>query len=71
MLWFGKKFSTPSPRAERQAWRIMRGLYTILIVIGLVFLVVSLASSPVKWKSVIQALIMLALGSGGILSQRK
>ncbi len=71
MLWFGKKFSSPSPEAELSAWKIMRGLYILLVVIGTAFLAISLASPPIKWKSVIQALIMLALGGGGILSQRK
>jgi hypothetical protein len=46
---------------------VMLGIYTLLLVTGALFLRSSVfGGSEVSWKTLVQALIMLALGAGGM-----
>ena len=67
MLLYNRYFSRDTFEANRRAWEIMLGIYAISSVSGIYFLFLSLASAPlVQWRTLIQALIMLGLGGGGI-----
>lgn len=68
MLLYNKFFSKDTDVSNRRAWKIMFGVYVILTVAGFYFMVHALLlSDQVQWKTLIQALIMLGLGSGGVL----
>ena len=68
MLLFNKFFSKDTPEANRRAWGIMLGIYFSLVGAGIYFFIKSLFLAPeVQWKTFVQSLIMLLLGSGGIL----
>jgi len=67
MLLYNKFFSKDTEAARQKAWKIMLGVYAILAIAGLYFIIQTVFIAPViKWKTVLQALIMLLLGSGGI-----
>jgi hypothetical protein len=66
MLVYNKFFSQDTDVANKRAWAIMLVVYIILAVAGILFMVGALRADPIRWKTVIQALIMLVLGSGGM-----
>jgi hypothetical protein len=68
MLLFNKFLSQDTPESNRRAWMIMLGVYFILAGAGVFFFIKSLFLVPeVQWKTFVQSLILLLLGSGGIL----
>jgi len=73
MLLYNRFFSEDTPKTNRQAWKIMVGLYTFFSLAGIYFLIFSLFLVPeIQWKTFVQALILLALGGGGLsISFRK
>ena len=68
MLLYNKFLSQDTSETNRRAWMIMLGVYFILAGAGVFFFIQSLFLSPeIQWKTFVQSLIMLLLGSGGIL----
>ncbi len=67
MLLFNKYFSKDTPETNLRAWKIMLGLYIILALVGTYFMIYSLfLTHEIQWKTLVQSLIMLGLGGGGI-----
>jgi MFS family permease len=67
MLLYNRFFAEDTPETNRRAWKIMLGLYVILTGAGIYFFVKALFLAPqIQWKTVVQSIIMLALGGGGI-----
>jgi len=67
LLLYNKFFSEDTPEANRRAWKIMLGIYSILAAGGIYFFVYSLfLAAQVQWKTFVQSLILLLLGGGGI-----
>jgi proton-dependent oligopeptide transporter, POT family len=67
MLLYNRFLSEDTPAANQLAWRIMLGVYILLTVFGLYFMVsVLFLSDQIQWKTFVQALIMLGIGGGGI-----
>jgi hypothetical protein len=72
MLLYNKYFSKDTEAARQKAWKIMLGVYAVLVLAGIYFIFQTLFIAPViKWKTVLQALIMLLLGGGGIFISLK
>jgi POT family proton-dependent oligopeptide transporter len=73
MLLYNRFFSQDTPQTNRRAWKIMLGLYVIITGAGLYFFIYSLFLSPqIQWKTLVQSVIMLVLGGGGVvISLRK
>ena len=68
MLFYNKYFSEDTPETNRRAWRIMLGIYIVLLIVGCYFLIYSLFLTPqIQWKTFVQSLIMVFLGGGGIM----
>ncbi|MDH4219037.1 MAG: MFS transporter [Candidatus Aminicenantes bacterium] len=68
MLLYDRFFSEDTPKTNLRAWRIMLGIYVIITAVGVYFLILSLFLSPqVQWRTLVQSLIMLAFGGGGVL----
>lgn len=68
MLLYNKFFSQDTPETNRRAWRIMLGVYVVFAAAGVFFFVDSLfLTAVIKWKTFVQSLIMIGLGSGGVL----
>jgi dipeptide/tripeptide permease len=51
---------------RRKARVIMFGVYALIMLLGAAFLVVAVGSTPVQYRTVIQACIFLGLGGGGL-----
>ncbi|OGD25840.1 MAG: hypothetical protein A2Y56_08085 [Candidatus Aminicenantes bacterium RBG_13_63_10] len=67
MLLYNRFFSEETARSNRRAWEIMLGVYGLFVAVGLYFLVESLFLSPqVQVRTLIQSLILLGLGGGGL-----
>lgn len=67
MLLYNRYFSQDTPEANQRAWRIMLAIYILLAACGVCFLVYVLFIAPeIKWTTLVQSLIMLGLGGGGI-----
>ncbi len=66
MLLYDRFFSEDTPETNLRAWRIMLGIYVIITAAGIYFFIQSLLISPqVQWRTLVQSLIMLAIGGGG------
>jgi hypothetical protein len=67
MLFYNKFFSEDTPASNRRAWKIMMGIYGVLAVAGLYFLVYSIfLADQINWRTLVQALILILLGGGGV-----
>jgi len=70
LILFARRFGRDTPEARRGARLIMYGVYALIVLLGAVFLYSALATSPVQYRTGVQALIFLALGVGGLLMNR-
>lgn len=67
MLLYNKFFSEDTPESNRRAWMIMMGIYCVLAAAGLYFLIHSIfLADQINWRTLVQALILLFLGGGGV-----
>jgi dipeptide/tripeptide permease len=72
MLLYNKFFSEDTPEANFRAWKIMLGVYSVLAAAGVYFLISSLFfSEQVQFRTLIQALILMGLGGGGMFISLK
>jgi MFS family permease len=72
----GRRFGTDTPETRRGARRVMVGVYLVLTVLGLAVLGYDVWahmswSAPLNYKTAVQALLFIALGSGGIAILRR
>ena len=67
MLLYNHFFSKDTPETNRRAWKIMLGIYILIAGAGLYFFISALFLKPqIQWKTLVQSLIMLGLGGGGV-----
>lgn len=73
MLLYNKFFAEDTPLTNRRAWTIMLGLYFIFCIAGIFFFVkAAFLAEQIQWRMLVQSLILLILGAGGIrLSLKK
>jgi len=72
LLLFNRYFASDTPRTNARALKIMTGIYAALIVIGAWFFYASVSGGgPVGYKTMVQALIMLLIGTGGLFISLK
>ena len=71
MVVFFKKFGDDTPDTRARAARTMHLVYGLIAVLGAAFLVMGLAADPMQIRTVVQALIFLGLGLGGIVIVRR
>ncbi len=67
LMLFNKYFAEDTHRASRAARRIMSGVYLLLICLGGWFLVTSVSGTSINFKVLVQSVIMLLIGTGGII----
>ena len=70
LLLFARAFGEDTETTRRKARRVMRGVYGVITVLGLAFLVVALTGETVQARTAVQALIFSALGLGGLAMNR-
>ncbi|NOR13074.1 MAG: hypothetical protein GQ545_07450 [Candidatus Aminicenantes bacterium] len=67
MLLYNKFFSEDTPETNRRAWKVMLGIYFILAASGLYFVIYSIfLADQIQWRTLIQSLILLIMGGGGM-----
>ena len=71
LVMFFRKFGEDTPETRHSATRAMQLVYSLIGLLGVAFLVLGLTADPVQIKTVVQALIFLALGLGGIIINRR
>jgi len=71
MLLYNRFFSQDTPKTNLRARIVMLVIYLVLVGAGGYFLIESLFLAPqIQWKTLVQALIMLLLGGGGLVISR-
>jgi proton-dependent oligopeptide transporter, POT family len=70
LIVFARRFGEDTAETRRRAARVMTGVYTLIGLLGVAFLIFALTASPVQYKTAIQALIFLLLGGGGLAINR-
>jgi POT family proton-dependent oligopeptide transporter len=67
MLLYNRFFAEDTEVTRKRAWRIMVGVYAVLALAGVVFLGQSLLDPEgIQWKTLIQSVILMGLGGGGM-----
>ncbi len=67
LLLYDRFFSTDTPKANSISRKIMLGVYSLLIVLGMFFLyIAAFSGQEISYKTLVQASIMLIIGIGGI-----
>jgi dipeptide/tripeptide permease len=66
MILYNRIFAADTPRTNALARVVMTVVYLLIIGLGVWFMALGLRGQPVAYKTVVQACIMLALGSGGL-----
>jgi hypothetical protein len=72
LILYNRWFIHDTPRSYQLAWRTMMIIYGFLTITGVVFIYHSvLIQETIAYKTLIQALILLILGAGGIMISMK
>jgi dipeptide/tripeptide permease len=71
LFFYNRAFAQDTPEASAKARVIMIGLYGLFVVVGLFFLWMALfGGEEISYKTLVQAVILTALGIGGVLISR-
>jgi hypothetical protein len=71
LVMFFRRFGEDTPETRLAAARTMQLVYGAIALIGAAFLGVGLTADPVQIRTVVQALIFVTLGVGGIVINRR
>jgi hypothetical protein len=66
LITYNQIFVEDTPATNRLAWRVMLVVYIVLAVLGIWYFSTSLMGDEVSYKTLVQAVIMLVIGGGGI-----
>lgn len=66
LITYNKIFVEDTPATNRLAWRVMLVVYIVLAILGVWYFSTSLTGEEVSYKTLVQAVIMLVIGGGGI-----
>jgi proton-dependent oligopeptide transporter, POT family len=67
LIMYNKIFALDSPKTNLLAWRIMLGVYVLLVILGIWYLASSVSGPEISYKTMVQAVIMLLIGVGGVV----
>ena len=68
LIFYNQFFAADTPQTNSRARTIMIGIYCLLLVVGAIFLYGSIyGAETVQYKTMVQAIIMLLIGAGGLL----
>ena len=67
LVFYDRAFAADTPETHEKARKLMLGIYLLLLVVGLLFLLSSIfGGAEISYKTLVQAGIMLLLGAGGM-----
>jgi dipeptide/tripeptide permease len=67
LVLFARRFGADTTLTRRRARVFMRAVYVAVLLVGGAFLAAAFSSSPVQARTAVQALIFIALGTGGLV----
>ena len=67
MVLFSRRFGEDTPESRAGAARAMRIVYLLIALLGAVFLAFGLTAETIQVRTIVQALIFMGLGVGGIV----
>jgi len=67
LILFARAFTADTPDTRRKARIVMLGVYVLVLLVGVGFCYAAFSSSPLQYRTLVQSLIFLALGSGGLI----
>ena len=70
LVLFARRFGEDTAETRRKAARVMTGVYALIGLLGVAFLIAAVTASPVQYKTAVQAAIFLLLGGGGLAINR-
>jgi dipeptide/tripeptide permease len=70
LILFARRFGEDTADTRRRAARVMTGIYALIALLGVAFLIAAVIASPVQYKTAVQAAIFLLLGGGGLAINR-
>jgi dipeptide/tripeptide permease len=71
LVLFAHAFGEDTPDTRRRARAIMQAVYAAVLVAGAAFLWAAFSSTPVRARIAVQAVLFMALGTGGLLMSRR
>ncbi|MCX6133040.1 MAG: MFS transporter [Ignavibacteriales bacterium] len=72
LMFYNRAFAIDTPETNARARTIMIGVYVLLLIVGCWFLYISaFTGATVNYKTMIQAVIMLLIGGGGVVISLK
>jgi dipeptide/tripeptide permease len=70
LILFNRAFGQDTPETRRRAQAIMRGVYGLILLLGVGFLYYAFTSTPIQPRIAVQAVIFIGLGTGGMIVSR-
>jgi POT family proton-dependent oligopeptide transporter len=70
LIVFARRFGEDTAETRRRAARVMTGVYALIAVLGVAFLIFAVTASSIQYKTAVQAGIFLLLGGGGLAINR-
>jgi len=67
LILYDRFFAADTPATNEKARKIMLGIYVLLLVASALFVWTAVSGPEISYKTLVQAVIMLALGGGGTL----
>ena len=67
LILFARSFTADTPQTNARAAVIMRGVYALVVLIGAGFCYYAFAGEQIQSKMLVQSIIFLALGAGGLV----
>ena len=67
LILFARAFTADTPETRRKARTVMSGVYALVLLVGVAFCWFAFSSSPIQYRTLVQSIIFLALGSGGLI----
>ena len=67
LILFARAFTADTPETRRKAKAVMSTVYVLVLLIGVAFCYSAVSSSPIQYRTLVQSIIFLALGAGGLL----
>ena len=65
MLLYNKFFAEDTPHTNNKARKIVLGIYSALVLLGVAIIAMNVISGEMNYKMISQSLILLVVGAGG------
>jgi hypothetical protein len=67
LILFARAFTADTPETRRKARIVMLLVYSVVLLVGIAFCALAFSSTPVQYRTLVQSIIFLALGAGGLI----